>query len=488
MNGSFVGGSIVNATTVNGTLVSGTAYFAQIASRPVDDTMWAFAPRITYTNATVLSQGRWYEAGGECVDEVLLGCFNSGVCGSPNECACSTGWEGNDCSLPQCYQSVDQVLDTNLTAGQLAEYPATLLREGGAVYGTPLSASPPLPGDSLVAWRKCPNNGNCTRPDTCTCEKGWTGDSCLVPLCSNECFNGGYCSGPDTCTCIQVPTTFVDARGQPLFVKPDGDAQYTGWTGFDCNTPICTQAAMWVLNDESGDNVVSLLQDTGKPLVNDGTVFQAGCSDDSFYITSLVVTRKSATLCHIAQWYLGSYLESWANDDATSSTSASFCVEPQSGGGQSQSTCSLTSVGYPTQPVVPTAQAALADTTISLYSPGRTVRVNFPNYIKTIDPSGLVSVTQGPEIAGEGLYACYNTGACVSPDLCQCTTGWGGYDCNVPQCDYVDVYLNAISGCSNGGICFAVNLCSCPQVPSLLWAVHDEPKDALTGWTARDCS
>ena len=232
VRGAYVNGTIVNGTTVlvNGSAVfiNGTAYFARFASLPVDDTAWAFAPRITYLDARVVSEGRWYEAGGECVDQVILGCYNKGVCAEPNTCSCAAGWEGNDCTLPQCWQSVDQVLDSNLTLGELAVFPATLLRASGVNFGTPLSAVPKLDGDSLVAWRKCPNDGNCTQPNFCTCEKGWEGDDCSVPQCIQECFHGGYCSGPDTCTCVQTPTTFVDARGQPLFVKPDGDAQYTG--------------------------------------------------------------------------------------------------------------------------------------------------------------------------------------------------------------------------------------------------------------------
>ena len=454
-NGSFVGGTIVNGTIINGSFVPGTAYFARVASRPVDDTEYAFAPRIVYTDEAVISEGRWYEAGGECVDRVVLGCFNNATCALPNTCQCAAGWEGNDCSLPQCWQSVDQNLDTNLTLGELAMYPATLLRASGVNYGTTLSATPPQPGDLNVVWRLCPNVGNCTRPDTCTCEKGWTGADCTIPMCIQECFHGGYCSLPDTCTCPQTPTTFVDARGQPLFVKPDGDAQYTGWTGFDCNTPICVQAAQWVLNSQTGN--VQLLADTGSPLINQGEVFQAGCSSDSKYITNLKVTRKAYTLCRIDNWYMGVFRHSWANLE--------FSGQPQD------------EYYYVDVPDV------------SMFSPGRTARVNFPNYIKTVDAAGLVSVTQGPQIAGEGLYACYNTGACVAPDVCECTQGWGGYDCNVPQCAYTDVYLNAISGCSHGGVCYAVNLCECPTVKSLLYLSHPEmPDGANTGWAAKDCT
>ena len=201
---------------------------------------------------------------------------------------------------------------------------------------------------------------------------------------------------------------------------------------------------------------ISLLADTGKPLMNNGQVFQAGCSVQSSFITSLPVTRKSATLCAITDWYMGVFLEPWASDQ---------------------------------NPKIPYVNATDYSRTMSLVGPGRTVRVNHPNYVKYVAPDGIVTVSQGPEVPGEGLYACFNQGACVSPDLCQCTQGWGGYDCNVPQCAYTDVYLNAISGCSHGGICMDVNVCYCPVVPSLLYQSHPEmPQGANTGWMAKDCT
>jgi hypothetical protein len=463
-NGSYVSGVslyvqnttfaiVVNGTTVNSSLT-------RFKGQPVDDTALAFSPRIVYTDERVIAEGRWEEEGGECIDVVKLGCYNLGVCSLPNICQCSNGWEGNDCTLPKCYQSISTVYDSNLTEFELAAFPPTLLRSPENLYAaTALEPATMLDGDSMVVWRKCPNNGNCTAPDMCTCEKGWEGADCTIPQCVQECFHGGRCTAPDTCTCEQWPTAFQDARGRPLFVRPDGDAQYTGWTGFDCNTPICVQAAKWVLNDNvGGGGTIELLSDSGKPLVNDGSVFQAGCSDNSAFITSLNVKRKSTTLCRIDQWYLGSYEEPWSNDDINS-------IPPNR------------------------AKLAVPGTTTSMFSRGRTVRVNFPNYIKTIDSAGLVSITQGKEIAGEGLYACFNSGACVSPDVCQCMQNWGGYDCNVPQCTYTDVYSNAIVGCDHGGICYAVNTCSCPQVPSVLHVrFKDEPKDALTGWTAKDCT
>lgn len=35
-----------------------------------------------------------------------------------------------------------------------------------------------------------------------------------------------------------------EAGGRPLHRKPNGDAQQTGWTGYDCSVPICVQVIM----------------------------------------------------------------------------------------------------------------------------------------------------------------------------------------------------------------------------------------------------
>lgn len=59
-----------------------------------------------------------------------------------------------------------------------------------------------------------------------------------------DCNNGGTCVAPDVCKCAQWDSDFVDGReggGRPLFRKPNGDPQMTGWTGYDCSVPICVQ-------------------------------------------------------------------------------------------------------------------------------------------------------------------------------------------------------------------------------------------------------
>ena len=108
----------------------------------VQDTDLAFRPRITYDDKKAYAFGRWFQDDGDCVDEVVRGCFNNGTCVAPDTCQCAEGWTGYDCKTPICSQT-------------------------------------------------CKHNGNCTLPDTCTCEKGWEGHDCSVAVCAQECNNFG---------------------------------------------------------------------------------------------------------------------------------------------------------------------------------------------------------------------------------------------------------------------------------------------------------
>ncbi len=50
----------------------------------VNDTDFAFRAYENFTDLRVLSDGRWTETGGECIDFVLDGCYNNGTCVAPD--------------------------------------------------------------------------------------------------------------------------------------------------------------------------------------------------------------------------------------------------------------------------------------------------------------------------------------------------------------------------------------------------------------------
>lgn len=173
---------------------------ARLGDVAVQDTDLAYRPRVEYDDFRASGHGRWMPDD-QCVDTVLRGCYNNGTCVAPNVCECARGWTGRDCSVPVCSQT-------------------------------------------------CMHHGNCTGPDVCTCERGWDGFDCSIPVCAQECYHNGECVAPDTCRCVQWESEWQSGHNVPLplFRKPNGDPQLTGWTGFDCSVPICTQAKRFLPN------------------------------------------------------------------------------------------------------------------------------------------------------------------------------------------------------------------------------------------------
>ena len=230
---------------------------------------------------------------------------------------------------------------------------------------------------------------------------------------------------------MQWLNDYRDARNHPIFQKSNGDPQNTGYTGFDCNVPICVQAKQFVLNNLAG--TVQLVASS-----NNASTFEAGCMNVTRY-TPQTRTRVSSKLCGVTAWWEGVYRDTWAN-------------------------------GLTTSPV-------------SVNSHGRVIRSNHPNYIQ-LGPDKFIP---GPLVKGEGIYACYNNGSCVAPDTCECPDGWTGDDCSTPLCRHRNAF-NVTTSCLHRGVCGSRDRCTCVQRPSLLHQMHPDVPKVNTGYTGTDCS
>ncbi|KDO16366.1 hypothetical protein SPRG_18103 [Saprolegnia parasitica CBS 223.65] len=362
----------------------------------------SYRPQLQYT--AVKASGVITSYANDCVDRVLRGCYNNGTCIAPDTCVCAAGWTGKDCSVPICA-------------------PACI-------------------------------HGTCTNPNRCVCDVGWTGAICNVAICAQDCRNGGHCVAPDTCECVTWPSGWRDGRsngGLPIFALPSGSPQRTGWTGYDCNTPICTQAEAFVLNVARSDatfvalrgrlssSQVSILGKVNCTRVrcpqydievtsNDGTSFQSGCPGIPYanpvfggdnelrqrnwdaYNDVLNDGRQSATsLCRVMAWRQGEFSN-------------------------------------------------------------RQVRINH-------EKSG----------EGEGVYKCFHHGSCIAPDTCSCGDGYSGFDCQTPLCRFLTP-SGAVTSCQHSGVCIEKDTCQCVQSPSILHQKYPAAPRGMTGWTGSSCS
>ncbi|XP_012555807.1 uncharacterized protein LOC101241166 isoform X1 [Hydra vulgaris] len=92
----------------------------------------------------------------------------------------------------------------------------------------------------------CQNNGKCKEDGTCTCQNGWNGDLCELPICILPCLNEGNCSKPNTCTCkagISGNYCQLSECSYPcvhgVCVGPNQCRCELGFSGLQCDKSTC---------------------------------------------------------------------------------------------------------------------------------------------------------------------------------------------------------------------------------------------------------
>ncbi|TMW56864.1 hypothetical protein Poli38472_006874 [Pythium oligandrum] len=290
--------------------------------------------------------------------------------------------------------------------------------------------------------RGCYNNGTCVAPDTCACAPGWTGSDCSIPW----------------------PSTWHDGRengGEPVFKTPEGQAQLTGYTGYDCNTPICVQAETFVLNTIRDTAGFVSLRGHGKDdllgcesyrcpqydqevVLNDGHSFQSGCSVGNPVANPVSLLTDVQKVANIRNY------SDVLNTKRISDSHLCGNLVWEEGD----------------------------------YTKGRYTRTNYDNISKVDEETWVYGVAK----PGEGVYKCYNKGTCLAPDKCSCGDGWAGIDCNTPLCRFPQDNGSVVKGCLNEGVCVDKDECRCIQIDSTLYERYPTAPRGLTGFTGMDCS
>lgn len=341
-------------------------------------------------------------------------CENGGRCTGPDICSCLTGWAGEDCTQPICSSSCP--------SNQLCVGPdMCACKPGftGSACDTPLCS------------QTCHNEGICSSPDTCSCSSGWFDSNCTTPVCTQTCGNGGNCTAPSLCSCP------------------------SDWTGFDCRTPVCAQTCQngglciapntCICSPQwSGANCTS-------PVCSQGFFVANKPSPYPHLYSSSTALRTSYRPCDLEDWCVATNeFECDQRDISYSNATVPSGGVNRSITGRKKPPTLCMMIELPLTYKIPFALLRDDNSTTGYlrYSPFTFYNSNDSNPWRGYTYSPLDVGHTGPwtysadrQIAlvqyitqTEGVYACANNGNCSAPDVCECATGWIGFDCRTPVC------------------------------------------------------
>ena len=143
-------------------------------------------------------------------------CSGRGICTPDNLCTCnvdpslgsSSPYSGLNCEVDLCFPNA--IISYNCNGNGQCENGVCKCKEGTSGFMCHLNSTKLMcfgvsGGDSRV----CSGHGKCLDTNVCSCQDGYTGTECQVPLCygipstltSSVCSGKGTCKGQDTCEC-----------------------------------------------------------------------------------------------------------------------------------------------------------------------------------------------------------------------------------------------------------------------------------------------
>ncbi|KAM6967564.1 von Willebrand factor D and EGF domain-containing protein [Aplochiton taeniatus] len=239
----------------------------------------------------------------------------------------------------------------------------------------------------------CKNRGTCVEPNVCACPVGYSGPTCGEAKCEPACDHGGTCLARNLCTCpygyvgprceIMVCNRHCENGGQ--CISPDVCQCKSGWSGPTCNSAVCNPVCL-----------------------NGGTCVKPDmCACPSGFYGSQCQIAVCSPPCK--------------NGGQCMRNNVCSCPEGYTGKRCQKSVCEATCMNR---------GKCVGPNTCSCASGWRGKRCSIPVC----------------------LQRCRNDGECVGPNTCHCPTGWEGLQCQTPVCKL---------RCLNGGKCVLPNFCHC---------------------------